>query len=154
CNEIVLVDGFRLGKAATCALLQSKYWLESFFSQNARSAASLENFGLTLGRLLINLALLPAHVACRDHSDQLAVPSKGEGDVQASTVNCLAERVISRFGLAVRGVRQHQHRSVEEHLLRLSHGSIMPIILPGVTVIPVEAGNLIEDDHACILWPY
>jgi hypothetical protein len=71
-NEIVLVEGFRLGNVAICALLQSRYSVESCFSQNARSAASLENLGIALGRLLIMGSFLSMHVTRRDHANQLA----------------------------------------------------------------------------------
>src|ERR1700722_10140001 len=62
-SEIVWVDGFRFGSTVSWAFFQSKYAVESFFSQNALSAASLANLGMALSRLFINHALLPMH-AC------------------------------------------------------------------------------------------
>ncbi len=71
-NEIVWVDGFRLGSTATRAFFQSAYTVESFFYQNALSAASPENVGMGLRRLFMNHALLPAHVSGRYYRDELS----------------------------------------------------------------------------------
>jgi hypothetical protein len=45
-----------------CAFFESKYAVESFFSQNALSAASLANLGMVLSRLFLNHTLLPMQV--------------------------------------------------------------------------------------------
>jgi len=76
-SDIVVVEGFKFGSRTEDALRQSRYSVESWLSQKARSAASLSNVGIGFGapaltsaflRALcafafgINLSLLPTHV--------------------------------------------------------------------------------------------
>src|SRR6202051_4081402 len=95
-SEIVWVDGFKFGSTVGCAFFQSKYPVESFFSQNARSAASLANLGVVLSRFLINPAFLPMHVSSRNHPNELVGISQGKGDVQSPSLNGLAESMKAR----------------------------------------------------------
>lgn len=72
-------------------MLQSIYTVESFFSQNAFSAASLANFGIGLRRLFINRALLPMHVSGRYHPDQVPGISQSNSNVQSPPFMGLTE---------------------------------------------------------------
>ena len=100
-REIVFVDGLSLGNAAGRALLQSRYSAESFFSQNALSAASLENLGMVFRRLLINCSLFPRHIPSRNHADRCTVAPQGKGHVQAPAGYGNTKGVVSRLLLAV-----------------------------------------------------
>src|SRR5574342_1150958 len=93
-REIAVVEGRRLGTAGWALRLQSKYSTVSCVAQKRRSASSEANLGMrrlrTFTRLLIDVALPPAHVPCRDHADQGS--AFGEDDAQAAAAVGLPQR--------------------------------------------------------------
>src|ERR1700681_194287 len=118
-NDIVWVDGFRFGSTATCAFFQSRYSVESFFSQNARSAASLGNFGTVLRRLLINGSLLPMHISGRNDSNELVAISQRKGDMKLPAVIGFSKGVKARLRPTVLVIQDHHDRGIEKYLLGL-----------------------------------
>jgi len=98
--------------------------------------------------------LLAMHVARRDHPDQGVVTAQREGNVQQPTVECLAEDMEAGLLVAVPQVFQHQQRLVEEDLFGLGLRHAVLLVLAGVAVVPVEAGDPLEIDHPCILPSY
>src|SRR5665213_1067126 len=89
-REIVCVEGFRFGNTTGWAFFQSRYAVESFFSQNALSSDSVANFGTDLRRLLINYSLLPVHISGRNNANRFAAVSEGKRDMQSSAFMGLA----------------------------------------------------------------
>src|ERR671923_2876527 len=131
-SEIVFVDGFKLGKAAGRALLQSRYSAESFFSQNALSAASSENLGMLFGRLRINCSLFPRHVPSRYHSDRRRVTSQRKRDMQTPSGCGDTERVVARLLFAVSRIIEQQKGCGEKDLLCLAGRHIVALALASV----------------------
>src|SRR2546428_7694565 len=96
-NEIVSVDGLRLGNTATRASPQSTNGLVSCVSQKVRSLASERNVGMALrtGRLVITLSFWTTHRPCRDHAKQWSSDREDHGQ-KTMTVRT-AERKPTRF---------------------------------------------------------
>ena len=94
------------------------------------------------------------HVARRDHPDQDAITAQREGDVQRTPIERLAEGVEARLLVAVPQVFQHQQGLVEEDLFGLGLRHAVLLVLAGVTVVPVEAGDTREINHSCTLSSY
>ena len=64
----------------------------------------------------------------------------------------LSESMKTLFGVTVLNVFEQQQWHVEKHLLRLRLADPMTIhILPTVPLIPIEAFQLAEIEHRCIL---
>jgi len=75
--------------------------------------------------------------------------------MQLTTIIGSSQRVISRFLLAMRNVRQKKQWLVKEKLLRFGLDDIMLLrTFPGITFIPVKARYLRQVNHCCILSSY
>src|SRR3989339_96975 len=87
-KEIVLVDNFKLGKAAGSALLQSRYWVESAPSQNFFSSTSLLNSGISLNFfcLFIYYLLLFIHATGGNYSN-VVLPQRKNYEQKAVSIS-------------------------------------------------------------------
>src|SRR5580692_11914823 len=66
-KEIVFSEGFKWGKTARLALLQSIYSAESSLAQNSRSSFSVLKVGIFFFCISVFTPLFPAHVPGRNH---------------------------------------------------------------------------------------
>src|SRR6266700_4711439 len=123
-NEIVSVDGLRLGNTATRALPQSTKGLVSCVSQNVRSSASEPNVGtaaLRVARLVIALSLRPTHWPRRYHAKE--GPSNREHHGQEAIRVRAAERKPTR--LSAKACVDHDHGPVKKDLFGLRLANLM-----------------------------
>lgn len=75
-REVVRLVGFRSGKTACLAWVQSRYPVDSCVSQNARSSVSSWKAGISLCFLFIKGLLLSMHVSIGNDTNQCALPSE------------------------------------------------------------------------------
>ncbi|ACP22436.1 hypothetical protein NGR_b09830 (plasmid) [Sinorhizobium fredii NGR234] len=101
--------------------------------------------------MIIVTPLLAAHVPGRDDPDLgFAIP-KHESDVKQSLVISPPESVDTLLYNTMCDVRQHKQRLVEKDLLGFGLANIMLVgVLSGVSLGPIEAGNLFPIDHGRI----
>jgi hypothetical protein len=94
------------------------------------------------------LPFLPMHISRRNNANKPAVHSKRERDVQQSSAVSLSQGMQTPLAAAVPFIRQKQKRLIEKSLLglRLS-GAVLIGALPRVSSVPLEAVDLIENDH-------
>jgi len=67
--------------------------------------------------------------------------------VQAPPPTRMTQSVKSRFLVCVPMVQQEQQGLVEEDVLSLRLGDSVFVVLAGVSIVPIEAGNVLEIDH-------
>ena len=54
----------------------------------------------------------------------------------------------------MRWVRCDEEPRIEENLFSFALGNPVPLVLPGIALVPVEPDNTSEIDHGCILLSY
>jgi hypothetical protein len=86
-------------------------------------------------------------ISGRYHPNQPFGVSQRKGEMQPATFVCPSEGMKARLNRAVFRVWKDKQRRVEKNLLRFSHRNFMPLILPGVSLIPFEANDLREINH-------
>ena len=74
--------------------------------------------------------------------------------MQQSPLVSFAKCVNTRLTLAVQYVSQEQQRIIEEYLLCLGRRDTMLLVFPSVAIVPLEASDLRQVNHLCILWKY
>src|SRR5450759_2336965 len=97
-NEMLCVEGFRLGSFTRCALDQSTRDVLSCFSQKARSSASDLKRAGALGFLTIDVPFLALHVARGFDAKQRVFTTQCEGNVKQSSFNGFTECMKAWLG--------------------------------------------------------
>jgi hypothetical protein len=125
---------------------------ESFDSQKARSACSVANAGNGSDRrLVIDHALLSAHISRGDHADQRSIVSKREGQMKPPSKSRTPKRPKPLLTQRVRTVMKHEKRLMKKHLFRLAGDYIVLVeVFSSIADIPVKADDAVEINHQCI----